>query len=157
MTSWIFRAETSARLDLGPVYTEVKHAYNNVEAWTKPQSAEFSLDFFAMRPKLVAEAKGVILIIAPFNFPTFLLLSPLVSAIAAGNASVLKPSEQTPAFSKLIAELVPKYLDPELYHVINGGVPETTKMLELQWDHSQYLDSSRHESTLTRASSSLHR
>ena len=42
---------------------------------------------------------------------------------------MLKPSEQTPAFSKLIAELVPKYLDPELYHVINGGVPETTKVI----------------------------
>ena len=51
-----------------------------------------------------------------------------VSAIAAGCAAVLKPSEQTPAFSKLIAELLPKYLDPELYHVINGGVPETTQV-----------------------------
>ena len=51
-----------------------------------------------------------------------------VSAIAAGNAAVLKPSEQTPAFSQLLAELLPKYLDPELFHVINGGVPETTKV-----------------------------
>lgn len=51
-----------------------------------------------------------------------------ISAIAAGDAAILKPSEQTPAFSALIAELVPKYLDPELYHVINGGVPETTKV-----------------------------
>lgn len=48
-------------------------------------------------------------------------------AIAAGNACVLKPSELTPAFSALVAELVPKYLDPELYAVVNGGIPETTK------------------------------
>ena len=52
-----------------------------------------------------------------------------VSAIAAGNAAVMKPSEQTPAFSQLVAELVPKYLDTELYHIINGGVAETTKVL----------------------------
>ena len=51
-----------------------------------------------------------------------------ISAIAAGNGAVLKPSEQTPAFSQLLAELMPKYLDPELYAVINGGVPETTKV-----------------------------
>jgi len=50
-----------------------------------------------------------------------------VTAIAAGNACVLKPSELTPAFSALIAELVPKYLDPESFAVINGGIPETTK------------------------------
>ena len=51
-----------------------------------------------------------------------------VSAIAAGNAAVLKPSEQTPALSQLLADLVPKYLDPELYAVINGGIPEATKV-----------------------------
>ncbi len=51
-----------------------------------------------------------------------------ISAIAGGNGAVLKPSEQTPTFSALLAELVPKYLDPELFQVINGGVPETTKV-----------------------------
>lgn len=49
-------------------------------------------------------------------------------AIAAGNACALKPSEMTPAFSALLANLLPKYLDPELYSVINGAVPETTKV-----------------------------
>lgn len=50
------------------------------------------------------------------------------SVIAAGNAAVLKPSEQTPATSALLAELIPKYLDQELYHVVNGGVAENTKV-----------------------------
>ncbi len=49
-------------------------------------------------------------------------------AIAAGNACALKPSEMTPAFSAVLADLLPKYLDPELYRVINGAVPETTKV-----------------------------
>ena len=59
-----------------------------------------------------------------------------VGAIAGGNAAVLKPSEQVPETAALLAELVPKYLDNDLYHVINGGIPETTTALELPWDHS---------------------
>ncbi|KAH9933554.1 aldehyde dehydrogenase [Epithele typhae] len=133
----------SEMMDLSPVYAEVRAAYANLDQWVKPQAAEFSLNFFAMGPKLVAEPKGTVLIIAPFNFPAFLLFSPLVSAIAAGNAAVLKPSEQTPAISKIFAELLPKYLDPELYHIINGGVPETTKILELPWDHILYTGNGR--------------
>ena len=62
------------------MYAEVKVAYNKVEKWVKAQSADFDFNFFAMRPKMVAEPKGAVLIIAPFNFPTFLLISPLVSS-----------------------------------------------------------------------------
>ena len=71
---------------------------------------------------------GVILSIAPWNAPLTLSVRAVAIPIVCGNTVVLKPSEQTPAFSKLIAELLPKYLDPELYHVINGGVPETTQV-----------------------------
>ena len=64
---------------MSPAYSDVKMAYDKVESWVKPQSAAFNFNFFAMRPKRVAEPKGTVLIIAPFNFPIFLLLSPLVS------------------------------------------------------------------------------
>ncbi|KAI0763342.1 aldehyde dehydrogenase [Trametes elegans] len=130
-------------LDFGPTLSEIRDAYNNVEKWVRPQSIGFSINWFAMSPKFTAEPKGVALIIAPFNFPMFLLLGPLVSAIAAGDAVVLKPSEQTPATSQLLGELIPKYLDPELYHLVNGGVPETTKLLELKWDHILYTGNGR--------------
>jgi hypothetical protein len=59
-------------------------------------------------------------------------ISSQAGAIAAGNACALKPSELTPAFSALLAELVPKYLDPELYAVINGAIPETAKVSYLR-------------------------
>lgn len=58
------------------------------------------------------------------------------AAIAAGNAVVLKPSEATVATTALLTELIPKYLDSELYAVVNGAIPETSKLLELQWDYS---------------------
>ncbi|KAI0667920.1 aldehyde dehydrogenase [Trametes maxima] len=130
-------------LDFGPVLGEIRDAYDNVEKWVKPQSIGFSINWFAMKPRFTPEPKGVVLIISPFNFPMFLLLGPLVSAIAAGDAAVLKPSEQTPATSQLLGELIPKYLDPELYHLVNGGVPETTKLLELKWDHILYTGNGR--------------
>ena len=57
-------------------------------------------------------------------------------ALATGNAVVLKPSELTPAVGALLAELFPKYLDQSFYRVVNGAVPETTKLLELPWDQS---------------------
>ncbi|KAI6008015.1 Aldehyde/histidinol dehydrogenase [Pisolithus marmoratus] len=72
-----------------------------------------------------------------------LTLQSLVGAIAAGRCAVIKPSEAVPHFSKLLAELVPKYIDASAYHVVNGAVPETTKILELQWDHIFYSGNGR--------------
>ncbi|KAI0649661.1 NAD-dependent aldehyde dehydrogenase [Trametes meyenii] len=112
--------------DFAGVYIDVKTSYENVEKWTKWRRAEFNLNFFPMGPKMHAEPKGVVLVVAPFNFPVYLILSPLVGAIAARCGAVIKPSEQTPTYAALLAELVAKYLDNELYQVINGGVPETT-------------------------------
>ena len=59
-----------------------------------------------------------------------------VGAIAGGNAAVIKPSELAPTVSSLIAELLPKYLDNDLFHVVNGDIPVNTRALELKWDHS---------------------
>ncbi|CDO77358.1 hypothetical protein BN946_scf184787.g7 [Trametes cinnabarina] len=122
-------------IDLSAVYIDVKLFYDNVEKWTKSRRVGFNLNFAPMSPRVKAEPKGVVLLIGPYNAPVFLLMSPLVGAIAGGNAVVLKPSEHSPATAALITELVPKYLDPDLVHVINGGVPETAAILELPWDH----------------------
>ena len=125
---------------------EAVNFYHNVAKWSKPERAPWSFNFFTMTPTIRKEPKGVVLIISPFNYPMWLSLCPLVrsclsisqaeiqrisiqaGAIAAGNACAVKPSELTPAFSALLADLLPKYLDPELYRVINGAVPETTKV-----------------------------
>ncbi|OJT05217.1 Aldehyde dehydrogenase, dimeric NADP-preferring, partial [Trametes pubescens] len=128
----------SVFFDCAAIAIEVRTAYDNVEKWTKAQRAEFNLNFFALSPKMKAEPKGVVLNITPFNVPVLMILSPLVGAIAAGNAIVTKPSEQTPAVSALLAELVPQYLDRDLYPIINGGVAETTRILELEWHHILY-------------------
>ncbi|KAG8679851.1 hypothetical protein FRC08_016697, partial [Ceratobasidium sp. 394] len=84
------------------------------------------------------EPKGVVLIISPFNYPVWLALTPLIGAIAAGCAAVIKPSELTPATSSLLASLVARYLDPDVVAVVNGAIPETTRLLELPWAHIMY-------------------
>ncbi|KAI0694298.1 aldehyde dehydrogenase [Cerioporus squamosus] len=133
----------SELFDFGPTYKEVRFAYDNVEKWTRAQPIDFNLSFIAMGPTIKAEPKGVILIVSAFNVPLFLTLGPLASAIASGCAAVIKPSEAVPHVNKLLAELIPKYLDPELYHVIQGGVAETSKILELRWDHILYIGGER--------------
>ncbi|KNZ72494.1 Aldehyde dehydrogenase family 3 member B1 [Termitomyces sp. J132] len=130
-------------LEINSSASEVKEAYSNVEKWAKPEKPGFSLNFTVMRPVVYKEAKGVVLIISPFNYPLWLTLPPLAAAIAAGNTTVLKPSESTPTMSSLLAELIPKYLDSDIVRVVNGSVEEATKLLELQWDHILYTGGSR--------------
>src|SRR5258705_10821672 len=64
-----------------------------------------------------------------------LTLSPLIAAICGGNVAVIKPSEVAPATADVIARLVPEYLDRSAFSVVLGAVPETTALLEQQWDH----------------------
>lgn len=79
----------------------------------------------------------------PWNYPIILSLAGLVGAIAAGCPAVVKPSELTSAVSGLMAELFPKYLDPEAYFVVQGAVRETSRLLDLRWDHIMYTGSGR--------------
>ncbi len=90
------------------------------------------------RSAIHAQPLGVVLIISPWNYPFGLLAGPLVGAIAAGNAVILKPSEVAPATSALFARWLPEYVDREAIRVIEGGVPETTELLAERFDHIFY-------------------
>ncbi|CCM02302.1 uncharacterized protein FIBRA_04392 [Fibroporia radiculosa] len=125
-------------LELNGVLIEVKKAYDNVEKWASTEKPPFSLFWFSMSPHIRKEPKGVVLLISPFNYPVYLLLCPLAAAIAAGNAVLLKPSELCTTVAALLTELLPKYLDTEVYEIVNGGVEETTKILELPFNHILY-------------------
>ncbi|KAF8585282.1 aldehyde dehydrogenase [Ramaria rubella] len=128
--------------DLSVIINECVYAYKNIDSWTKPDKVAFNMNWFAFSPKVLKEPKGTVLIISPFNFPLY-CLAPLSGAIAAGCAALLKPSELNPATSQLLADLFPKYMDNDMYKVVNGAVEETTKLLELQWDHILYTGSGR--------------
>lgn len=78
----------------------------------------------------------------PSNFPAQLVLHPLIGAIAGGNTAVVKPSELTPNTSAVVTRII-EALDPSAYAVVNGGIPETTQLLDLKWDKIVYTGSTR--------------
>jgi aldehyde dehydrogenase (NAD+) len=120
------------------VMAELKYTIKRLPKWIKPKRVKAPLPVLPAKARLVREPLGVVLIIAPWNYPLQLALGPMIGAIAGGNAVVLKPSEVAPASSALLARLIPKYFDPEAIAVVEGGVPETTKLLEQRFDHIFY-------------------
>ncbi|KAK4126719.1 aldehyde dehydrogenase [Parathielavia appendiculata] len=90
--------------------------------------------FSLMNYRVRKEPLGTVLIIGPYNFPVQLLLAPFVGAIAAGCTAVLKPSEVTPACAMVLKALIETRLDTTAFAVVNGGIPETTALLNEKWD-----------------------
>jgi aldehyde dehydrogenase (NAD+) len=117
---------------------EVDYAIKHLRAWTKPERVKTPIPNQPGRSFVVREPLGVVLIIGPWNYPVQLVLSPLIGAIAAGNAALIKPSEIAPHASAAIAEWVPRYIDTDAVAVVEGGVAETTALLEQRFDHIFY-------------------
>ena len=124
--------------EVGLVVGEIKAALKSIDAWCAPERVKVPLAFKPGAAEIVPEPLGVVLIIAPWNYPLQLLLAPLVPAIAAGNTAVLKPSEVAPATAAAMAELIPQYLDEGVVTVVTGGADETTALLAEQFDHIFY-------------------
>jgi aldehyde dehydrogenase (NAD+) len=120
------------------VIGEVEHAIEHLGRWMQPTRVRVPLTLRPGNAKVVRQPLGVVLVIAPWNYPVHLTFAPLVGVLAAGNTAVLKPSESAPASSTLIAELVPRYLDERVVQVVEGGVEETTAVLAEQFDHILY-------------------
>ncbi|KAG9038253.1 hypothetical protein FRB95_002214 [Tulasnella sp. JGI-2019a] len=134
--------ETSG-LSIRSITEECVHAWENVEEWAKPSSGSmFDYKTWAAHPTTYKHPKGIGLIIGPFSYPLLCSMAPLVGAIAAGCPCVIKMSDLTPATSGLLAELWPQYMDTEFTRIVNGGIPETTALLDLQWDHIVFTGSS---------------
>lgn len=129
--------------DLLTTRDEAKHALSHLDDWMRPSRRPIPVITQPGRAWVEPQPLGLVLIIAPWNYPVQLLLAPLVGAVAAGNAVVLKPSELAPATSAAMAELVPRYLDSEAVAVIEGGVETTTELLAARWDHILFTGSTR--------------
>jgi aldehyde dehydrogenase (NAD+) len=121
--------------DLMPVVAEAAHARRHLSRWMRPRLVWPGRANLPGRSWTVAEPKGTVLIVAPWNYPVQLALAPLVAAVAAGNTVVVKPSELAPATSAALARLVPQYLDPDGVAVVEGGVDVSTRLLDLPFDH----------------------
>lgn len=124
--------------EIGFLLTDIKHTVKHLKKWAGRRRVSTPLVAIPGNSYQLPEPLGTVLIIGAWNYPFQLVLAPYVAALAAGNCALLKPSELSPATSKVIAELIPRYMDPSAVAVIEGGKEETTQLLACRWDHIFY-------------------
>jgi aldehyde dehydrogenase (NAD+) len=127
--------------ETGVLVADIDHVLKHLDDWVKPEKVSTPMALQPGKSYILREPLGVALVIAPWNYPLQLVLSPLVGAIAAGNCAVLKPSELAPATAAAVEEWVGKYLDDECVAVVQGAVPETQALLSQPFDHIFYTGS----------------
>ena len=120
--------------ELALIYHDIKYAKKNIYKWSKVKRVGTNFLNFPAKSYIVPEPLGVCLVIGAWNYPYQLTLSPVIAAIAAGNTVVIKPSEIAPHTSSLMAKLINENFDPKYLKVIEGGVAETTLLLENKFD-----------------------
>lgn len=114
---------------------EINLALKQLKSWVKPQKVPTSIDQFPASACIQPEPLGVVLIIGPWNYPFQLMVSPLVGAIAAGNCAILKPSEQAPHTSAVVAQLIQSTFSPDYIAVVEGDAAVSQQLLAEKFDH----------------------
>ncbi|WP_010520612.1 aldehyde dehydrogenase [Aquimarina agarivorans] len=117
-----------------PIYSEIDYTIKNLKKWAKPKRVKTNLLNIPSKSYIISEPLGTSLIISAWNFPYNLAFIPLVGAIAAGNTSILKPSEMAPATSAIMAQLINDNFPSDYLNVIQGGIPETSALLKQRFD-----------------------
>jgi len=124
--------------EIGMLLEDISYTLKHLKGWMKPKGQSTPMTISPASSKVVNCPYGVVLVIAPWNYPILLSLQPLVGALAAGNCCVLKPSELAPASAEIIEKIV-KEVFPENYAtVINGGVEVSKALLDEQFDYIFY-------------------
>ena len=129
------KPEVEAYLTEMGVVKEIDYAIKHLRSWVKPQKVSLPLQQLPAKGRIYPEPLGVALIISPWNYPFYLMISPLIGAIAAGNCVLLKPSELSPATSRLIADLIKQSFELEYIAVVEGGIEVSQAVLEEKFDH----------------------
>ncbi|MEA2165219.1 MAG: aldehyde dehydrogenase [Thermoanaerobaculia bacterium] len=135
---WADYEKPPSEIDLSeiyPVVSEARHAIRHLRRWMRPRRVATPLALFGSRSRIVHEPKGVVLIISPWNFPLNLTLGPLISAIAAGNCVVIKPSEMTQHTSACMKKILRDLFDENEVAVIEGDAEVAEELLAKKWDH----------------------
>ena len=117
------------------VISEINIILKRLKSWMKPKRVKTSLDQFPASAWIQPEPLGVALIIGPWNYPFQLVMSPLAGCLAAGNCAVLKPSENAPATSAVVADIIRSYFERFHVAVCEGGVDVSSKLLAERFDH----------------------
>ena len=126
---------TEALFELIALRGELKLAQRQLSRWMQPRHVQVPLAHQPGQAEVILDPLGCVLIIGPWNYPFSLTLQPLISALAAGNTAVLKPSEHAPATSRLIAHLIPQHFASEVVQVIEGDGAIAAALIKQPFDH----------------------
>ena len=129
--------------DIAVTVAEIDHALKHLRRWMRPERVRLPLSSMPGRARVVREPLGVALVVAPWNYPVQLLVGPIAAAISAGNTVVAKPSELSPSVATVLGDLLAHHLDDGSVGVVQGGVDETTVLLEERFDHILYTGNGR--------------
>ena len=127
--------------EIFPVIQEINHTINNLRKWMKDKYVKTPLTLLGSKSYIKYEAKGLVLIITPWNFPVNLTFVSLVNAISAGNTVMIKPSEITDFTSKVIRKIVDETFNKNEVYTILGGSDIAEKVLKLKFNHILFIGS----------------
>ncbi|CCU57150.1 aldehyde dehydrogenase [Bacillus subtilis] len=121
--------------EIGIVLEEISFVMKRLRKWSKPKRVKTPLTHLGSKSIIIPEPYGTVLVIAPWNYPLQLALSPLIGAIAAGNTVVLKPSEYTPAVSAALSKLISSVFPTDYVAMAEGGPDVSTALLQQPFDY----------------------
>lgn len=121
--------------EIYPITSEIKYVRSQLHKWMRNQKAKTPMALLGSSSYVKYEPKGVVLIISPWNFPFNLTFGPLITAIAAGNTVLLKPSEYTSHASALMKKIVEEVFDKNEVSLVEGGIETSQKLLSLPFNH----------------------
>ena len=121
--------------ELLPVMEEMRHVLGQLKGWMKPTKMWPTTTMLGTSAWVQYQPRGRVLIIAPWNYPLSLCFGPLVSALAAGNTVIIKPSEMTPAVSRLLARIIADVFPSNEVALFEGGQPTSSALLAMPFDH----------------------
>lgn len=129
--------EQSMVTDIGGSIAPIRHAMKHLDRWARPErrKVEFPLGLLGAKARVEYQPKGVVGVIAPWNFPVNLVMSPLAGIFAAGNRAMVKTSEFTPVTSALFEDVAPKYFAADELAFVSGGPDVGKAFAELPFDH----------------------
>lgn len=120
---------------------EIKLAVKNLRSWVAPRKVKTPIAYFKASSRIYYEPYGTVLVISAWNYPFQLAINPLIGAISAGNCCIVKPSELSPNTSILLSEMIKECFEEEYCAVVEGGVEETTALLNEKFDFILYTGS----------------
>ena len=127
--------------EIYPLLLTIKTVTKNLKRWSQDEYLPTPLSMIGLTSSIKYEPKGHVLIIGPWNYPFMLSINPLIYAIAAGNAAIVKPSEIAVHTSALVKEIIAEIFNPNEVTVIEGGIEETTHLLAKKFNHIYFTGS----------------